>query len=192
MKIHLTSTLTIFILFISISLLLPACESGLEKTNSIASKDSLPDMAVYNVKSDFTEDTWPKSKMEAPLLNNYTSRTNPFYEFPKGVKLTFFDKNKNEESFLTADYAVFYTKKDTWEARGNVVLKNRMGKILKTEELFGDEKTEKIYSVKEVSIINSDGSPGIKSSGGFEADKSFTNYEFKNVKGFVETKFEKK
>jgi hypothetical protein len=85
---------------------------------------------------------------------------------------------------LTADYAVYYSKKKLWEARKNVVVKNDQGAKLLTEQLFGDEVHKKIFSVKKVTVIDPD-STVIVGKQGFESDMAFRNYKFLDVNGVV-------
>ena len=53
-----------------------------------------------------------------------------------------------------------------------------------TEQLFGDENRKKIFSVKKVTVVDSDGTT-ITGKQGFESDISFRNYKFLDVNGIV-------
>jgi LPS export ABC transporter protein LptC len=92
----------------------------------------------------------------------------------------FFDTKQNTESSLRADYAHFDSKKDLWDYRGKVELKNQKGDILTTEQLYADRKREKLYSQKLVKIATSDGSM-IEGAEGFTSNLDFTEYEFRDV-----------
>lgn len=61
--------------------------------------------------------------------------------------------------------------------------------MLKTEQLFGDEKQQKIFSVKKVTIIEPD-STVIQGKKGFESNTSFTIYKFLDVNGIIQLKEE--
>ena len=96
----------------------------------------------------------------------------------------FFDKSKRLHSGLVADYGVYYDTENFAKAKGNVILTNVNGSVLRTEELFLDEKEEKIYSVKSVNIKDKDGFE-ITGKGGFESNLDFTVYRFTDVTGKI-------
>jgi hypothetical protein len=56
-----------------------------------------------------------------------------------------YDDTLGVESNLTAKQAVFFEKKILWQAKNNVVAKNRKGEVLYTEELFWDQR-KKLYT----------------------------------------------
>ena len=74
-------------------------------------------------------------------------------EVPKGMFITFFEKDGTTSATLRADYAYYTKEEDTWKATGNVVVNNIANKeVLKTEELFWEPKTENVYTEKFVKI----------------------------------------
>ena len=62
------------------------------------------------------------------------------------------------QSYIQANYAIYYKKKQLWEARNQVLAENPgEGKKLETEQMFWDQKAERIYSDKFSKITNPDG-----------------------------------
>ncbi len=122
-------------------------------------------------------------RFETPLLERYELASEPYMEFRKGIKVeTYNDTTGLVESELVADYAKLIEPQELWEARGNVVAKNSNGQILETEQLFWDQKTDKIYS--NVTSKVTQGEDVIVGTG-FVSNSRFDNFEFRRPRGQV-------
>ncbi len=173
------------IVFFSVLLsILISCKNDLAEIKALTNQKELPDVTVKNLKSQYSVNGYLQVVLSTPLAYRYTNPQKEYSVFPKGFTLTFFDKNMNVHSSLTADFGKYFEKKNYAVARGNVVLTNVNGSILKTEELFLDEKKEKIYSVKPVNIVDKSGFE-ITGEGGFESNMDFTVYKFTDVSGKI-------
>ncbi len=161
-----------------------ACSQQVDTLNSYNVDETFADLSVTDLKTSYYSGHSLQSQITAPIVDDYETPEQPYMEFPKGVKVVFYDEQLKEESVLTADYAVYYSKKKLWEARKNVVVKNDQGAKLLTEQLFGDEVHKKIFSVKKVTVIDPD-STVIVGKQGFESDMAFRNYKFLDVNGVV-------
>jgi LPS export ABC transporter protein LptC len=166
-----------------------SCSDEIPKINRITSKEDLPTIAIDNIESSFTEEGKIKGILKAKKMEVFDDVVEPYTKFPKGISIVFFDKDGNLESSMTAKYAIYYDKKQTWEAIGNVVMSNIKGDILKTNHLYGDEKKQKIYTDELVRITKSNGSVIVADSG-FESNTSFTIYKFLDVSGRIAVKDE--
>jgi len=156
----------------------------LEEIKALTNQKELPDVTVENLRSQYSINGHTEIVLSTPLAFRYTNPKKDYSVFPKGITLTFYDKHMNIHSSLRADYGIYYEKKNFAKAKGNVILTNVKGSILKTEELFLNEKTEKIYSVKPVNIVDKSGFE-ITGEGGFESNLDFTVYRFTNVTGKI-------
>ena len=159
-----------------------SCKNDLDEIRALENKEELPDITVIDLHTEYSINAKTQAKLITPLAYKYTSKDNEHTLFPEGINLMFYDKNKKLRSSLTADYSVYYENKGFAKAKGNVVLTNINESVLKTEELFIDEKEEKIYSVKSVNITDKDGFE-ITGKGGFESNLDFTVYKFTDVTG---------
>ena len=166
-----------------------ACSSDIPKINRITSKEDLPTAAVDRFVSTFTENGLIKGKLKAKKLEQYEDVIEPYTKFPNGISIVFFDEKGNIESSMTANMAVYYIKKQTWEAIGNVVFSNIQGNILRTEHLYGDEKAHKIYTDQYVRITRTNGTV-VEGKSGFESNSDFTIYKFIDVSGIIAVKEE--
>jgi LPS export ABC transporter protein LptC len=156
----------------------------MESLNNYNIDETFADLSTTNLYTRYFSNHVLQATVTAPVADQYTSVKQPYTEFPKGVKVEFYDGSTECKSWLSADYAVYYTKKKLWEARSNVVVVSETGNKLMTEQLFGDEVKQKIFSVKKVTVIDPD-STVIVGKQGFESDMSFKNYKFLDVNGVV-------
>jgi LPS export ABC transporter protein LptC len=101
-------------------------------------------------------------------------------EFKEGVHLWFFDQEKKVESEMTANYATRQRTSNQMKAKGNVVVFNKKGEKLNTEQLTWDANTKKIYTDEPVRITTKD---KVIKGKGLISDETFTNYRIKNITG---------
>lgn len=158
-----------------------SCSNDLDQIKALVNKEELPDATVKDLFTTYSISTRTQVELSTPLVYRFTTK-NQYSLFPEGISIKFYDKMGTLHSSLIADYAVYLEDKGFGKATGNVVLTNINGSILKTEELFIDEPSEKIYSVQTVNINDKDGFE-ITGKGGFESNLDFTVYRFKDVSG---------
>ena len=72
-----------------------------------------------------------------------------------GVKITFFDANKNE-TFVSSNYAVTYNKTNIVDLIGNVLIELSDGSVLKTSQLFWDPEQEWLFTEQNFTFKNDD------------------------------------
>ncbi len=171
----------VFFIFILIG---ASCENDLEEIKALTSKVDLPNITVKNLESKYSINGQTQVLLSSPLALRYTDPQKEYSVFPKGLSLTFYDKYMRVNSSLKADYGIYYDKKKYAQAKGNVILTNENGSVLRTEELFLNEKEEKIYSEKPVNITDKSGFE-ITGQGGFESNLDFTVYRFTDVSGKI-------
>ena len=161
-----------------------SCENDIEKINAITSDLKLPDQTGYNVEIAFTDSGKLKWKLYAPQIDRYNKKDNPYIEFPKGLKIEDFDSAGVVVSHLTADYAIYYQKKELGEAKNNVVaINNKTGEQLYTEQLFWDQKSEVLYSNTFSKIINAQGTH--IGERGFEAKQDMSRWTLHGSRGGI-------
>ena len=115
-----------------------------------------------------------------PLMERYEFARDPYMEFRRGINIITFDSLGNDNSKMRADYAIFYEKRELWEARGNVVGKSADGRELYTNQLFWDQKTDKVFSNVDCKIV--DGADVFVGEG-FESDSEFKDWVFRESEG---------
>lgn len=169
---------------IAIIILIASCSTKMESLDNYNIDETFADMSTKDLHTKYYSQHRLQTTIDAPVLDQFSTVKQPYWEFPKGVKVVFYDEKLKAQSSLTAGYAVYYTKKKLWEARNNVEIINESGTKLVTEQIFGDESGQKVFSVKKVTVTDPDGTV-IVGKQGFESDMAFKNYKFLDVNGVV-------
>lgn len=161
-----------------------SCKNDIETINALTSELDLPDQSGYNIEITYTDSGVLQGKIFAPEVNKFSRKEEPYVEFPKGMRVVFYDSLEREESYIKANYAIFYEKKQLWEARNQVIAENPgAGKKLETEQMFWDQKAERIYSDKFTRLTNADGI--FYGEGGFESRQDLSKWKLKESSGTV-------
>ena len=88
-----------------------ACSQQVDTLNSYNVDETFADLSVTDLKTSYYSGHSLQSQITAPIVDDYETTEQPYMEFPQGVKVVFYDEQLKEESVLTADYAVYYSKK---------------------------------------------------------------------------------
>lgn len=164
--------------------LLCACSNDIEDVRRQANDKEMPVSSTKNVTMLYSDSARLRSKVRAPLRETYMGE-NERVEFPKGIRIDFFEGNGRPNGSLSADYALSNPRTETMTARHNVVLSNGEGKTLTTEELIWEQKNGRIHSNKFSTIKSRE---EIIYGDGFEANQDFSEYRIVKVKGIVTLK----
>lgn len=125
-------------------------------------------------------------RFTTPLLEGYSQAREPYREFRKGIRMVTYqdDSLSSVDVVLTANYAIYYEKRQLWEAKGNVVVEKFDGKKLFTQQLFWNAATKKVYSNVDTRIVQGDRVDAV--GAGFETDEEFKDWRFRYSKGRTE------
>ncbi len=142
-------------------------------------EDSLASTRIYNAKFTLKDSGYEKIFVRSPLVEMYDLIDTPFTVFPIGLELNFYKKGEKKPGYLRASYAKIIEKKKWYEARGNVIVVNPDGDSLKTQKLFWNQKTKRIFTPDTTYLIRKDGSY-LPSYNGMEASDDFKYFKFFN------------
>jgi LPS export ABC transporter protein LptC len=119
---------------------------------------------------------------KTPLLEGYTLAADPYREFRKGIHITTYqnDSLTTVNATLVANYAIFYEKRELWEAKGDVVVEKADGTKLYTQQLFWNSKTGRIYSNVDSKIVKG---TDVFMGEGFESDEELKEWRFRRMSG---------
>ena len=106
----------------------------------------------------------------------------PFVEMPNGLSVTFYDYLARPSGYLSANHGKRYSIKRIIEVKDNVVVVNTQHDTFTTEFLTWNERQNMVYTDRYVRVKTKD---EIITGKGFTSDLSFTNYEFRNIKGII-------
>jgi len=175
--------------FFILSLLIAGCKNDIETIQALTSESNLPDVTGFQIEMQYTDSGVLKGKIIAPEVYQYSKGEDPYNEFPRGMTAVFYDPAGNETSFIRANYAVYYTKKQLWEGRNQVYGENRItGEKIETDQIFWDQKEKRIYSEKFSKITNADGI--FTGEYGFDAEEDLSQIRLKGYSGRVTIKDE--
>jgi LPS export ABC transporter protein LptC len=170
------------ILLIASLMVVVSCENDIEVINSFSGDSLRPSQTMINVVTNYTDSARLQLRITTPEINYYSTVTENYTEFPQGVFAEFFDRNEDVESYLKSRYAIYYQDKELWEAKDSVVVVNREGEKLETDQLFWDERKKIIYSNSFVRLTR----PNEEWTGeGFDADETFSSWKIRKLQGII-------
>jgi LPS export ABC transporter protein LptC len=159
-----------------------SCENDMMAVVKLSSKDSIPDVTIYNVHVKQSEKGRMTLEIIAPRMLAFQT-SDAYTEFPDGLKIIFFDSIMQPKSELTANYGISWDSRRTMQARGNVVIKNfEKHEQLNTENLLYDRNSRKVSTEEFVKITQPD---KIITGRGMESDELFGNWAIRNVSGTI-------
>ncbi|MDO5665399.1 MAG: LPS export ABC transporter periplasmic protein LptC [Bacteroidia bacterium] len=173
-EIHTLKNITTAVFVVVMFLFIVSC--GKKNENLVNVKfdpEIMPSMVTKDVSTLISDSGKTRYKIVADVWEIYDKAKEPFWYFSKGFYLERYDANFNIEATVVADTTWRYTSKNLWRAKGNVEVKNREGHEFKSDELFWDQTTGKVYSDKYIEIKR--GALELKGYG-FESNTEMTNY----------------
>ncbi|OEK06986.1 LPS export ABC transporter periplasmic protein LptC [Roseivirga misakiensis] len=132
-----------------------------------------PSFESENVVIKLTEATVVKVIMKGKKQLQFQ---NGDIEFPEGLEVTFFDENGEKTTILTAQKGFKSATDNLYRANGDVVVRNLIKEeTLRTEELFWNPETKKIFTDKFVTVQTL---TDIIPAEGLTAPQDFSTYQF--------------
>lgn len=168
--------------------LFTSCKNDPEEINDLVSKNAPKVDKAEDVSIIYSEKGRTKIRMFAKEFIRNEVATPPYTDMQNGLKVEFFNDSTQIETILTALYGRFYEKEGNVLIRDSVVVINKKGDTLRTEELVWHQGAGKIYTEKFVRINTPD---QIMFGDGLEANEDFTWYRILKPKGIVKVEKEK-
>ena len=110
----------------------------------------------------------------------YGKAKEPYWYFPKGIYVEKFDSLFQTEASIEADTAYYYDKQGLFQFVGQVEVTSLQGEHFETEELFWNQKEDKVYSDCFIRIEQED---KIITGVGFESNQNMTRYTIRESRG---------
>ena len=162
------------------------CENDFDDVQKVGVLQNQPAGEAENIDLKYTElkaDTVHLlANLISPKMLDYSNRNFSFREFPDGILLKIYNENDNLTT-IRSRYAIFYTKTNIIDLRGNVTITTHDNETLVTEQLYYNEKLEWVFT-NEPWVFNRSVGPlhGI----GFDSDKNFNNFQMLEMGGDFE------
>lgn len=187
MRYSFTRKVQVALLMLGSAILLFSCESQPEQ---VERKNETAMMTEYseNLSIVMSQNGRRSYFFETPLLEGYTLGNEPYREFRKGIKITTYqdDSLSRVDMVLTANYAIYYEKRELWEAKGDVVGRKFDGKQLYTQQLFWDARTQKVYSNVDTKLVQGN---NVSVGESFEATEDLSDWRFRYQKSRIEVEY---
>jgi LPS export ABC transporter protein LptC len=166
-----------------LAMLFLGCESNFKEVQKINFSEFMPngDADVVNLK--YTDSGRITAVLLSKKMLDYEGIEFPFTEFPKGIDLTLYDKN-GKKTFVKSNYAITYKATNLIDLQGNVKITSENGEVLKTEQLYYDQKIDWFYTERKFDFT----SPKGNSNGqGIDFSKDFKIVNSQRISGEVES-----
>lgn len=160
---------------LAVAFVVYSCKSDLGEA-AVLKIDETPVQSVRNMFIVQSENGKIQMRASADLMQKYERDTLSYELFPEGFSVYGYTDDGLLETEIVADNAK-HTKYDdgreTWEAFGNVVVKNLIKEeVMETDTLYWDQKNEKIYTHCYVKMYSPD---GFMQGYGMESDQRARN-----------------
>jgi len=151
-----------------------ACTNRKKALDSVSlDADQLPMVHSEHVSSLISDSGITRYRLVAEIWDVYSQPNKSYWYFPEGFYVEKFDSLFNVEGNIESDTAYYYDKKQLWHLIGNVRVMNLQKEKFETDELFWNEKTQRIYSSKPIKIEQID---KVIYGEGFESNQTMSNY----------------
>ncbi len=169
--------------FVFLILLCASCKNDPKEIDRLVNKSTIQEDIAHDVTIIFSKNGKTSARLYAKeFVRNEVARP-PFTDLKKGIKMEFFDDSLRVESTLTALYARYYEKQGNILIRDSIVVVNKKGERLQTQELIYNQSIKKFYTEKFVRIHTP---TQVMFGDGLEANEDFTWYEIKHPKGIMQ------
>lgn len=170
------------LLMLPMAALVSSCENDLKKVREISANE-VDTVAQRTTGLDLimSDSTKVEIHLTAPLMVEYQIKK-PYKIMPKGVKIDYYDRGTGQfAGDIIADTGIQREKEKLIEFHGNVLATNAKGETFKSNELFWDQVTKRVYSNKPVQATLSGGN--VMNGNTFESDDKLLNPTFKSSTG---------
>ena len=160
---------------LAVAFIVYSCKGKLSEAEALNLAET-PVQIVEDMFMQQTENGMVKMRAESPRMEKYEKDTLQYELFPAGFFVYAFDESGKLETEIVADNARHMKYKDgreTWEAYGNVVVKNLINQeVMETDTLYWNQETEMIYTHCYVKMYSPD---GFMQGYGMESDQRASN-----------------
>jgi LPS export ABC transporter protein LptC len=159
------------------------CESNLKEVQKSNFIDFVPSGEAEKINLKYTDSGRITAILISPKMMEYANVNFPFTNFPKGIDVTLYDKNK-KRTIIVADYATSYKATNIIDLKGNVKITSQDGQVLETEQLYFDQKNEWFFTEKNFKFTDP---KGISNGQGIDFSKDFKVINSQKIAGEVES-----
>ena len=152
--------------------------------------ETAPTMMTRNVVTMISDSGVTRYRITTDLWLGVDEASEPLWRFPEGLFMEKFDDNFATDATILCDSATYFKNKQLWRLDGNVNILNTLGEKFLTQQLYWDQRANKVYSDSFIHIERADRTiEGV----GFQSNDRMTRYTIMNPTGiFPASQFQKK
>ena len=155
-----------------------SCENSQRSLDEWKEKRALVEEA-NGVETYFSQGGRMKSKLTAPQMLRMNRNDTNFFEFPKTLRMVFFDSAGGIQSRLDARYGKYFESLNRAYLRDSVVVANVNGDTLWSPDLWWDQNTQRFHTDKAIKIYRK--GDRIYGGRGFEAKQDLSDIVIFNI-----------
>lgn len=164
-------------------ILLLGCESNFKEIQKSNFTQFAPSGEAEGINLKYTDSGRITAILVSSKMKEFATVDFPFTEFPKGVDVTLYDKNK-KRTIILADYATSYKLTNVIDLKGNVKITSQDGQMLETDQLYFDQKNEWFYTEKSFKFTDP---KGVSNGQGIDFSKDFKIINSQRIVGEIES-----
>jgi len=168
---------------IALSCVLISCSDQHDQVESITDRAKTPRLRAFDVSSVVSDSGVTRYRMNAKEWLIYDQAEEPYWEFPQGIWVEKFNPDLKVDAEIRSKYAIYYERQKLWDLRDSVHAMNLQGEQFECDQLFWDEKMEKVYSDTRIKITQQ-GNREIMGEG-FESNQQLTRYMIRRPIGTI-------
>lgn len=172
----------IFVAILLVAVFGVSCEGNFKDVQKSTFSEFTPSGEAEDFNLKYTDSGRITSILVSPEMKDFATVAYPFTEFPKGINVTFYDKNA-KKTFIKSDYAVTYKNTDIIDLQGNVKIWNETGQQMETEQLYFDQKSEWFFTEKRFKFSDP---KGISYGQGIDFSKDFKIVNSQKISGLID------
>lgn len=159
-----------------------SCQTKHEMTESVTDIKNTPQVYADSITTIVSDSGIIRYRIIAPEWYVYEKADTPYWDFPNGLRFERFDENYKVDAEIECDRAVYYSKLELWKLNDNIEATNLNKEEFYTNELYWDQKEERVYSDSAITIIQKERKIlGV----GFESNQTFSRYSIRQPKGTI-------
>lgn len=179
---HITKLTRTLLPGILLFVIVTGCKNDPKEINALVTKGAQQEDKAEDVTILYSDNGHVKMKLYTKEFVKNDVAKPPYTDMRKGLKVEFYGDSLKIESTLTARYARYYEKQGNILIRDSIVIVNKKGEKLNTEELVWNQSAKKLFTEKFVKITTP---TQVMYGDGLEANEDFTWYRILNPKGIV-------
>ena len=179
--IHNKIDVAIVIISIATSIFI-SCSNNNTKTIATTDRKNLPQITADSITTIISDSGIIRYRIFTNKWDVFDKKDTPYWDFPIGIRFERFASDLSIDAEVECNKAVYYNKIELWKLNNNVKAVNLSGEEFYTNELYWDQKKEKVYSDSAIKIIQKD---KIIEGVGFESNQTFTKYVIRRPKGVI-------